>query len=377
MSKVLRNKEKYLIPEDGNRSPVKRSKSKFPDIERTLLNWVKNRLAEGLPVDDELIKDEARKFASTLGSADSHSIVNDPVWLEKFKSKNSLPGGKRRSSKQEKDGMSPMTKSGSQTPNGATVSPTVGWDGTPINQVKDEFKTKSPDSYYESNLSWTQSHSHSQSSASLGSCFSDNTIASSYTGDFRSPSSPYFSPVSSCGPSPAMPAPKSARLPPLAPANSLRRRQTVPLVGSSESPDSPNSKSHLLTTTNLGSHPEQMDISPLGIEPTSRPSTTIPTPVGNSPLSMAPPPNAPGSSPIISPSKDDARDALKTLMDYMRRCPEGTIDPHDYIVMGKLMQMLKLEGGGLPGGMHSISIMAERADGTAPMGRKRSEHSLS
>ena len=43
VSKVLRNKEKYLVPEDGSRSPIKRSKSKFPDIERTLLNWVKKR----------------------------------------------------------------------------------------------------------------------------------------------------------------------------------------------------------------------------------------------------------------------------------------------------------------------------------------------
>lgn len=331
-------------------------------------------MLEGLPVNDDLIKDEARKFASTLGSAESHSIVNDPIWLEKFKSRNGLPGARRRDSRVEKEGVSPLSKSGSQTPNGISGSPTVGWDGMPVHPAKDEFKTKSPDSYYDSGLAWTQTHTHSQSSASLGSVFSDNTIASSYTGDFRSPSSPYFSPMSSCGPSPAMPAQKSTRLPPLAPASSLRRRQTVPIVGSSESPESPTSKNAL--TTSLDPHPEQMEISPIGIDQ-SRPNTTIPTPVGNSPLSMAPPPIATGSSPTISPSKDDARDALKTLMDYMRRCPEGTIDPHDYIVMGKLMQMLKLEGGGLPGGMHSITTMAERADGTQPMGRKRSEHSLS
>ena len=331
-------------------------------------------MAEGLPVGDDLIKDEARKFASTLGSADSHGLVNDSTWLEKFKSRNNLSSTKSRDIKVEKEGLSPMSKSGSQTPNGLTVSPTIGWDGMPVNQAKDEFKTKSPDNYYDSGLAWSQNHSHSQSSASLGSCYSDATLASSYTGDFRSPSSPYFSPMSSCGPSPAMPAQKTARLPPLAPASSLRRRQTVPIVGSSESPDSLAPKDPL--NTNLESHPEQMEISPLGIEQ-SRPNTTIPTPVGSSPLSMAPPPSAAGSSPTAPPSKDDARDALKTLMDYMRRCPEGTIDPHDYIVMGKLMQMLKLEGGSLPGGMHSITTMAERADGTQPMGRKRSEHSLS
>jgi len=40
------------------------------------------------------------------------------------------------------------------------------------------------------------------------------------------------------------------------------------------------------------------------------------------------------------------------------------------------MHMLKLETGELPGGMHTIP-MSERADGTLPIGRKRSEHSLS
>ena len=40
------------------------------------------------------------------------------------------------------------------------------------------------------------------------------------------------------------------------------------------------------------------------------------------------------------------------------------------------MHMLKLETGELPGGMQAIP-MSERADGTMPIGRKRSEHSLS
>ena len=75
-----------------------------------------------------------------------------------------------------------------------------------------------------------------KSTASLGSCFSD--LSSFATSDFRSPTSPFFSPMSSCGPSPSLPAQKMARLPPLAPASSLRRRQTVPLIGCESSPDS-------------------------------------------------------------------------------------------------------------------------------------------
>ena len=63
-------------------------------------------------------------------------------------------------------------------------------------------------------------------------------------------------------------------------------------------------------------------------------------------------------------------------MTFIKHQPNGAVDPHDYLVMGKWMQMLKLETGELPGGMQAIP-MAERADGTVPIGRKRSEHSLS
>ena len=60
-------------------------------------------------------------------------------------------------------------------------------------------------------------------------------------------------------------------------------------------------------------------------------------------------------------------------MAFFHHQPNGAVDPQEYITMGKLMEKLKLQGTGLPGGMHSM----ERGDGTKPMGRKRSIHSLS
>ena len=383
------------MAEDGRRSPVKRSKSKFPDIERTLSNWARNRMSENLPIDDDLIRDEARKFASTLGSSECNNQINDPVWLEKFKQKNQLPGARPKGEKITLDSLSP--KSDSTTPNGASSA--IGWDGMPINHVKEELKEKSPDGIFSNPNPW--GHAHSQSTASLGTCFSD----ASY--EFRSPTSPFFTPISSCGPSPAIPAQKAPRLPTLAPAK-LHRRQTVPMVGGSGdvSPDSATSKTapHLLPSANSNpSHSDEMDISPIGIDTSmaqSRPSTTIPThsttnsasTTSASPFSMGPPSTtniSPSigsttsptnsistSSPSTPPSHDEARAALETLRKFIEHQPNGAIDAHDYLVMGKWMQMLKLEGGTLPGGMHTIP-MAERADGTVPMGRKRSEHSLS
>lgn len=69
-------------------------------------------------------------------------------------------------------------------------------------------------------------------------------------------------------------------------------------------------------------------------------------------------------------------------MTFIKHQPNGAVDPHDYLVMGKWMHMLKLETGELPGGMQAIHQQhpmqgSERADGTVPIGRKRSEHSLS
>lgn len=391
VSKVLRNKDKYLVQEEGNRSPIRRSKSKFPDIERTLSQWVKNRISQRLPLDDTTIRDQARIFATTVGSSECHKQVNDPAWLEQFKQKNHLPGAKPGGIKDENDALCPETKSGSQTPNG--ISP-VGWDGLTISPPKEKFDAHSPDNYMDSDNIF--GHAHSQSATSLGSCFSDISFA----GEFRSPTSPFFPSISSCGPSPTMPAQKMARLPPLAPAGALRRRQTAPLISSDSSPDSATSK-HLpqsMASSTLDSPHEEMEISPLSAtEPSlhlSRPSTSNP-----SPLSMAPPstmtpsssvpnsaisasPLTANSSPSSPPSQDEARAALSTLMTFIKHQPNGAVDPHDYLVMGKWMHMLKLETGELPGGMQAIHQQhsmqgSERADGTMPIGRKRSEHSLS
>lgn len=44
VSKVLRQKEKYLFQDDGSRSPIKRAKGRSPDVERALAVWAKNQV---------------------------------------------------------------------------------------------------------------------------------------------------------------------------------------------------------------------------------------------------------------------------------------------------------------------------------------------
>lgn len=50
MSKVLRNKEKYLMQDDGSRSPIKRAKGRSPDIERALAVWAKNQVSRNAAI---------------------------------------------------------------------------------------------------------------------------------------------------------------------------------------------------------------------------------------------------------------------------------------------------------------------------------------
>lgn len=63
-----------------------------------------------------------------------------------------------------------------------------------------------------------------------------------------------------------------------------------------------------------------------------------------------------GSSPS-SPTQDDARRALDTLLSFFHSAP-GLVDQNDYVTVLKLTEKLKLQPNGsserLPGGLHRI-----------------------
>lgn len=409
VSKVLRHKDKYLHPDDGGRSPVKRAKGKFPDIERAVSVWAKNHQRQGLPLNNDMIRDKARVFATTVGSSDCVAKVNSPIWLEKFKQRNGLLGASLPESEAEESDMGqPLdTGSGSQTPHGISpVSPAEQHSGSP---EQDQVKNESSNGFGDFHSTFPRAHS--QSEHSIGSYFTDGTMPSTFSPDLRSPTSPFFSPLSSCGPSPSIPS-QIPRLPALAPADSRPRRQTFPTISSAPSyitpPTSataePMSTTKLfqqsVTTSALESPLEEMKDPTLSIDPTSihntHPPSASSTPISSSisPSSMAPPPHPSSASPRITtnnnintssgysspnppPSQDEARRALDTLMKFFKSQP--MMDPQDYITMGKLMEKLKLRGDGglLPGGMMRSVMTESRGDGTLPMGRKRSIHSLS
>ena len=380
----MRQKDKYLFPDDGSRSLIKKSKGKFPDIERALSNWAKNHQRQGLPLSDNIIRDKARFFATTVGSSDSHIKVNSNTWLEKFKQKNHLLGSKPKKASDANDSDHTESKSSSNTPNGISpVSPDSLASPSPLSPScsQGNLKTESPDTYFDFNSGYK--HTHSQSTTSLASCFSDNTMPSPFSGGPASPTSPFFSPDVGCGQSPF----SQNRLIPLAGPNTARpRSQTFPMLGIEPSHMSPTTSTDVLTpkylqqsfaTSALETPIEELLEPPLSIQDMmqtqqSHPSSSANTPNQDiSPLTMAPPAvpslsmsprsghSSETTSPVVSPpSQDEARQAMELVMTFFKHQPHGMVDAQEYIIMSKLMEKLKLHGsiGDLPGGLHSMDV---------------------
>src|ERR1700712_377924 len=124
VSKVLRQKEKYMYQDDGSRSPARKPKNKFPDLERALSNWAKKTHKKGIPITDAMIKAELRKFSAGVGNHDAHLKANSNSWIKKFRQEHGLHGSKSRKSSiaDESEGTS-NPPSGAQTPSISPCSP--------------------------------------------------------------------------------------------------------------------------------------------------------------------------------------------------------------------------------------------------------------
>lgn len=324
VSKVLRQKEKYLYPDDGSRSPVKRTKGKFPDIERALSVWAKNANKKGVGLTDKMIWDRARLFATSIGISESHFKANSQGWLEKFKQKNNLVA--------KPDGDNELSGGGGVNGRARSVS-SVDILASPmvVSRSQDSYVTAQHDSP-ESFLDWAGGNNYkhaassSVSSASLSSMFTDS-------GAVASPTSPFFSPdghrIDSGRPSPVFPS-QQARMPPH--PQMRPRSQTFPLIAVDSTYISPPSSSEPLTPK----LPSQVGIAEID------PALSNQSLVGGGGLNTHETTSAPSK---VSPSKEDARRALEVVMTYLRQQPGGILlEPDECISMNKLLGRFGLDG---------------------------------
>ncbi|EME49302.1 hypothetical protein DOTSEDRAFT_68166 [Dothistroma septosporum NZE10] len=359
VSKVLRQKEKYLFQDDGSRSPIKRTKGRSPDIERALAVWAKNQERRGLPLTDDLIRDKARAFSATTTTPD-HQVTLSASWIEKFKLKNNLMGARsRKASLAADEDSASAVASSSHTPGDASpVSPSGVGSASPLElhhaPSQDSLKNGSPDSYLE--FGSRRGPFHSQSTNSLNSAFTD-TAPSSFSPGPLSPTSPFFTPDSGTAPSPFVPP--AAAMPILPARTSVSshrpRSQTFPL------PEQYMSSAESITpkygTSGLDSPMEEPQ-NPLGSidtavdadEPLERPPTVTPSDT------MRPPPlpahvlqqdSKRESHPLYpATTPDEARRALEVVLGFFEQQPHGFLDLQESVTIGKLMEKLKLQSRG-------------------------------
>ncbi|KAK5110058.1 hypothetical protein LTR62_006302 [Meristemomyces frigidus] len=398
VSKVLRQKDKYLLQDEGSKSPVKRVKGRSPDIERTLAVWAKNQVSltclhwytctddhqekKGFPLSDELIREKARAFASTSSSSETQQIMS-ANWIEKFKLKNNLMGARsRRSSLAPDDAEGNSTvASSAHTPSGTSpISPLGIVSGSPaLHSAKsqDSLQNESPDEYLD-HSSGTGPF-HSQSGTSLSSIFAENA-PSSFSPEALSPTSPFFTPDSGTAPSPFVPAaPLTARplLPAVSTTNNHRpRSQTVPLLdhftmtgtcSEASTPryinmpvlDSPMEEApdpiRSIDSAILLSQPPEMErpytISPhLTMRPPPLPAHVLqqadqqqqrrPTTPSTSSSSLLTNTN---TNTNTSTSAEDALRALEVVNSFIEQQPHGFLEFQEGVTIGRLMEKLKLQ----------------------------------
>jgi hypothetical protein len=385
----LRNKEKYLCQDEGNRSPVRKPKGKFPDIERTLANWAKNHQRQGLPMSDALIKEKLHHFSLSVGNSEQHiKVANSSSWLEKFKQKNNLMGAKSRKNSLAEDSEASNPASGAQTPNISPTSPPPTKEPSPANIENEGLKQESPELNQQAGFFSDHKPYHSLSNNSLASAFNEGA-SSTFSPGPQSPTSPFFTSPDTASPYMSQNSQLPSRVPSASVPNSAYppqrpRSQTFPMLGiepgsymspPSSEPLTPKfagqavldgdlSGGHVLSSVEE-MHDGLQALPPSSMHPPPPPIIPSPQPMGGAHPHSSPvtPSSAISQLSAIQPSLEETKRALEVVMNFFQAQPQGFVESGEWVTMGKLMEKLKLHhhphlpvttGGEMPGGMHRI-----------------------
>lgn len=84
MSKVLRQKEKYVSIDNGSRSTITRRKGNVSKIKKALASWVRNSQRQGVDVTSTEIEEKANLFAANCATPDEKQEIFTPGWVGEF-----------------------------------------------------------------------------------------------------------------------------------------------------------------------------------------------------------------------------------------------------------------------------------------------------
>lgn len=94
VSKVLKNKAQWLSIEDEEELKIaKHRPTKFPEIEKDVLQWVQERVAAGEIVSDAGLKEQAKLSARRYGIGEDMFKASGG-WIENFKNRNRIKRGR-------------------------------------------------------------------------------------------------------------------------------------------------------------------------------------------------------------------------------------------------------------------------------------------
>ncbi|KAI1912236.1 hypothetical protein LOZ53_001821 [Ophidiomyces ophidiicola] len=348
VSKVLRQKEKYLYPEEGSTSPTKRSKVKFPDIEKALSNWARNHQRQGRDLSDAMIKEKALFFANSVGNGDGHQKLLNSAWLEKFKKKNGLFVTQTRKNSIDTGNTSETTStvnSGTQTPcSRSPLSPSIPTSPSPISPKKefDVFRKGSIDCI---TTQRTEDFSHvfSPTTSPLETIAMSNHISSAF-----------ISEKDSTGHQPKKQRSQTLEIP------SLEQKF---ISDESADPGRPQVLQPSVIEDTANGITDETVIT------NGRPRPEINTESIQSPIFSQSNPISPISSPS-SPTQDEARQALELVKSYFRNRPSG-VETQDLAMINKLICTLDLVHTRNP----TLDPIDEHTD-FPRMTKKRSIHAL-
>jgi hypothetical protein len=358
VSKVLRNKDKYLNSEERSSSPVKRTtKGKGADIEKALANYSRKAQRTGITVTRDALMEKARLFASLATGGDSLAEPVSSAWLDKFMLKHGIGPGRLIRRASETNIPDSMRASGSPSlapsqPSSAIspASPLGHLSPSPLSANRSDEEKEGMNGFLDFTADSVYKHSNTQSTTSLSSAFTDAPTPA-FPSSAISPTATFnFSPDPNVGA--FLATDPSRQLPPHGPGFQRPRSQTFPTLdleylNQTQSTEPATPKYHVPSTapssalesassehTGPGFSFEQA-ISPPRLRHSSSNSSiagrSATTPVTSS---------AVGSSPG-SPTQEDARKAADTLLSFIKNA-SGFVDHNEYLTVVRLTEKLRI-----------------------------------
>ncbi len=388
VSKVLRNKDKYLNSEERSSSPVKRNgKGKGASVEKALQSYLRKAQRAGTPISTESFLETAQRFSSATGDS-IHEPAN-AAWLEKFMLKNGMAPGRliRRASETNiTDSMrasgSPMLAPSQPQSALSPASPSGGHlSQSPLSANKtDEEKEGGMNGFLDFSSDGAYKHSSSQNASSLPGAFTTDTATPSFPGSAISPTSSFnFSPDPNVGaflvgdrnapmghPNAAFQRPRSQTFPTLDlgymdSAEPATPKYHVPSTAPSSALDSSSSETagpHFSFEHAVSSPPRLRHSSSSG----SIAGRSVTTPVTTSAVASAP----------GSPTQEDARRAADTLLCFIAaNAGGGFADQNEYHTIARLVEKLRIHQSQIAkaaAAAHGMGGLSRIPEGDSEMG---------